>query len=424
MNRTHLTSLLAFVLIILGLVTRQSALLTLSLPVLLYLLVGLWRGPEKLDLYAQRTMSSERALGGDEITVTLSITNRGKGIDELMVEDLLPAGLEVVSDETRHITSLPEGETVSWSYTLKGRRGSYALNQVQVTGRDHTGLFLVKDILPCNGRLFILPPVMHLRHVTIRPRRTRVYSGTIPARLGGAGVEFFGVRDYQQGDLPRMINWRATARDPGSIYSNEFEQERVADVGIILDGRRFTNVFGHRSLFEHSVMAAAAVANAFINSGNRVGLLFHGSQMAWVMSGYGKLQNERILTSLSNFRESDWTTIKSISVPLNAFPAGSQLVLISSLVSTDLRSLTEMRLRGHPLLIISPNPVLFEYEGLTKTKEALLAKRIIEMQRTLLLKRLRGLGIKVVDWDVSVPFEQVARRNLERYPAQGRGVLP
>ncbi len=51
------------------------------------------------------------------------------------------------------------------------------------------------------------------------------------------GTEFFGVREYHPGDPPHSINWRASARSMEALYSNEYQQERVADVGIVVDGR-------------------------------------------------------------------------------------------------------------------------------------------------------------------------------------------
>ena len=39
-----------------------------------------------------------------------------------------------------------------------------------------------------------------------------------------------------------VINARATARNPQSLFVNQFEQERVADVGLILDARRQSDV--------------------------------------------------------------------------------------------------------------------------------------------------------------------------------------
>ena len=180
---------------------------------------------------------------------------------------------------------------------------------------NYLGLVRLEQDLTTDGQLFILPPVLRLRRVAIQPRRTRIYSGTIPARQGGAGVEFFDVRHYQPGDSPRWINWRATARHPQDVFSNEFEQERAADVGLILDGRRRTNDFGDRSIFEHSVLATAALADTFLNAGNRVGLLFYGRQITWTMPGYGKLQSERILHDLSLLEPGEFALLWRIICP-------------------------------------------------------------------------------------------------------------
>ena len=66
-------------------------------------------------------------------------------------------------------------------------------------------------------------------------------------------MDFFGVREYQPGDSLHAVNWRVSARfsshsgdgrESQALFSNEYEQERVADVGIILDARRHVNQLG------------------------------------------------------------------------------------------------------------------------------------------------------------------------------------
>jgi uncharacterized protein (DUF58 family) len=222
------------------------------------------------------------------------------------------------------------------------------------------------------------------------------------------------VRDYQKGDSPRWINWRATARHPQNVYSNEFEQERSADVGLILDGRRRTNDFNNRSIFEYSVVATAALADGFLTAGNRVGLLFYGRQMIWTIPGYGKLQSERILHDLSRLEPGDSQNFNELYIPKHLFPSRSQMVLISSLLDEDYDVLAALRLRGYPLLVVCPDPVSFEAGGLPRKQTHLLAMRIARLQRAALLRRLRGTGTRVVDWDTSQPFEQTASRELER----------
>jgi uncharacterized protein (DUF58 family) len=414
MNRTFVLALLIFLLIFAGLATIQPPILALSFPLIFYLLAGTWEAPEKLDLRAERISSAERVLTGKEVTITVKVMNQGKALEEVLLEDQIPDGLVVSHGSNRHLVALSDGETATWTYSLRGRRGYYGLKIVRATAGETLGLVKTGQDLQTEGQLFFLPPVLRLRRVAIQPRRTRIFSGTIPARQGGSGVEFFDVRDYQKGDSPRWINWRATARHPQNVYSNEFEQERSADVGLILDGRRRTNDFNNRSIFEYSVVATAALADGFLTAGNRVGLLFYGRQMIWTMPGYGKLQGERILHDLSRLEPGDSQNFNELYIPKHLFPSRSQMVLISSLLDEDYDVLAALRLRGYPLLVVCPDPVSFEAGGLPRKQTHLLAMRIARLQRAALLRRLRGTGTRVVDWDTSQPFEQTASRELER----------
>ena len=85
----------------------------------------------------------------------------------------------------------------------------------------------------------------------------------------------------------------------------------------------------------------------------------------------------------------------NIYVPHHLFPARSQLVIISPLVTDDFHMLAELRLRGFHMLVISPNPVSFEAAALPKNETTSLAEQIVQMQRRVLLRRLRGVGIQV-----------------------------
>ena len=423
MNRTFFLALLIFLLLFFGLATLHPTIVALALPLILYLLAGLWGSPEKVQLQAERSLSAERVKTGDEVTVTLTVSNHGSALEEVLLEDQVPAGLEVADGSAHRLLALPAGGSVTWTYKLRGRRGYYGLRSVRAAVTEHLGLSRLEQDLPTDGQLFILPPVLRLRRVAIQPRRTRIFSGTIPARQGGSGVEFFGVREYQPGDSPRWINWRATARHTQDIFSNEFEQERAADVGLILDGRHRTNDFGDRSIFENSVLATAALADTFLNAGNRVGLLFYGRQITWTMPGYGKVQGERILHDLSRFEPGDSHNFSELYVPRHLFPSRSQLVLVSPLISEDYDMLATLRMNGYHLLVVSPDPVSFEAAGLAETGPNLLARRVVQLQRAVLLRRLRGAGIHVVDWDTSQPFEKTAKRDLEQRLVLPRGIL-
>ncbi|HJR80696.1 MAG TPA: DUF58 domain-containing protein [Anaerolineales bacterium] len=424
MSRSLLLSLIVYSLLLAGIATVRGDLLSLALPFVVYLLAGFLSSPNETQLEATRHLSTERTAPQTAVVVTVTITNRGSHLEEVFLEDKIPEDLTIRSGFHRHLLTLAKGASFTFSYTVSGPRGGYGFEKILARVNDHLAVTNRIVQVEAKGMLFIFPPVLRLRHVAIRPRRTRVYAGTIPARAGGTGTEFFGVRAYQTGDSPRIINWRASARHDEALYSNEFQQERVADVGIVLDGRLRTNEFsrGH-SLFEYSVQAAAALGDALLTQGNRVGLLVYASYLRWTLPGYGKVQRARILHSLAHARPGGSEVFSDLeNLPTRLFPPESQLILVSPLTEDDLRPLVQLRAQGYQVLVVSPDPIRFELSYLPKNPNVTLAARVIQIERNLLLQKMQRAGIQVLDWDVAEPFDLVVKRRLSRPPAWLRAV--
>ncbi|MGZ9226565.1 MAG: DUF58 domain-containing protein [Anaerolineales bacterium] len=424
MSRSLFLGLLTYGLVLAGIGTVHGEFIALALPLVAYLLLGYVQAPEKIRLEATRHLSAERVPPNSEIEVTVTVTNQGSSLEEILLVDILPAGLTVRSTPAfplrtnRHLLKLKKGETYTFAYTVSGPRGAYVFDALHAMISDPLSVSRSSVRVEAKGRLFVLPPVTRIRQVAIRPRRTRVYAGTIPARAGGAGTDFFGVREYQPGDPPSAINWRTSARSLDKFYANEFQQERVADVGIVLDGRLRTNEFasGH-TLFEYSVQAAGSLADALLNQGNRVGLLVYASFLRWTFPGYGKIQRERILHALANARTGESQVFADlVHLPSRLFPPESQIVLVSPLSEDDLMPLVQLRAQGYEVMVVSPNPVQFELSYLPSNETNQLAGRVVHMERTLLLQRMGRAGIHVLDWDVTEPFDLLVKRKLGRVP--------
>lgn len=393
----------------------NGGVIALALPLVLYLLAGLWRAPAELNLSAHRSMSAERVSPGSLITVQVNVVNRGAALEQVYLNDPLPKFLEVLEGSPDRLVAIPAGGEVSWSYTLTGKRGSHTFDGIQALAQDRLGLTRKAALLPTTGSLLILPSLVRVRHIAIHPRQTHVYSGVIPANQGGSGIEFFGVREYQAGDSPRHVNWRVSARQANALYSNEYQQERVADAGIVLDGRRSVNEFGRgRSLFEESIRAAVAVSSSLLAEGNRVGLFVHGRRGKWTSPGYGKYQRERILQDLALAETGEDHSFNSLVIPRRLFPPNSLIVLISPLLPEDVALLAKLRAGGFQLLVISPDPIAFEVRGLDPRPAVELSMRILRLQREAMLRELRHIGVQVVNWDVAIPFEQTAQAALSR----------
>lgn len=414
MNHFYLLTSLIYSLIFAGLATRQGELLVLAIPLLLYLAAGLAYRPGVLRLSAVRHMSAGQLSPGEPVEVTVTVTNEGDDLADVFIRDTLPAGLRLLAGETSLLTALPAGQSVELRYTVSGQRGAYYFASAQVTVRDGLNLFQKEERLAAPGQCLILPEVINLRRVEIRPRQTRVYAGAIPTRQGGPGIEFFGVREYQPGDPLRWVNSRATARQEQRLFVNEFQQERMADIGLILDARQQSNVLtAAGSLFEHGVQATAALAATFLQANNRVGLFIYGKTLDWSYPGTGKVQRQRLLAALARATPSDSEVFATLDhLPTRLFPARSQLVFVSPLLPEDAPVLIRLRARGYQLLVISPDPIAFERRDLAATAALQLATRLAQLERALLLDQLRQAGIRLLDWSVETPFEQAVQTIL------------
>jgi uncharacterized repeat protein (TIGR01451 family) len=422
MKRAILLSLIIYGLVLAGIATRQGRLLALAIPLVLYLALGLLYEPEVPRLSLKRTLSNDRANPNQPVTVTLILTNDGPALEELYISDIVPKGLQVIEGAPNLLITLQTGQTTTLTYIVGGQRGLYRFSAVYVAVRDYLGLFEKQMLLEAPDQFFVLPEIAKVRQIAIKPRRIGVYNGSIPARQGGPGVEFFGVREYQAGDPLRWINARASARYNQQLFINEFEQERMAEVGLILDARQQSDAqVGQTALFEYSIQAAATLAETFLSGGNRVGLFIYGRSLDWTLPGYGKVQLERILRVLARAEQGDGKIFENLDhLPTRLFPARSQLVLMSPLLKQDPETLVKLRAKGYQLMVISPDPIDFEQRNLKPSPLAALAARMARLERNLTLNQLAHAGVQVVDWPVEIPFHQIAHQALGRLPMHRR----
>jgi len=100
--------------------------------------------------------------------------------------------------------------------------------------------------------------------------------GVLQVRRRGEGMEFHQLREYRQGDPPRAIDWKATART-ARLISREYEEEKDQRVLLVIDcGRRMASKDGELSHFDHTLNAALLLAHVALRQGDAVGMLTMG----------------------------------------------------------------------------------------------------------------------------------------------------
>ena len=120
MRRLVTLSLLIYVLTFWALASFQGQLLDLVIPLVLLIGAALLYGPGKLDLEAERTISTDRATEGTQVSVTVTLTNHGGSIEMLYVGDHLPDHLSVAEGEIEAVTALGSGEPLTLERVLLG----------------------------------------------------------------------------------------------------------------------------------------------------------------------------------------------------------------------------------------------------------------------------------------------------------------
>jgi len=410
--------LLALILLT-GLILASPVLLLLALPIAVHVTLGLILTTENQNLRARRSLSSHRIRDGDSVEVELTLERTGKGPDLALISEERSLAGHIIEGEPSAAEHLTRGRSLVLSYVAQPPRGFYPLEEAHLSARDMLGFQTWEGCLPCPTPLWVLPRYETIGRLKLSPRRTLPVPGTARSRRGGVGVQFFGTRPYIPGDDRRRINWKTLAlRD--QIVVNLYEEERAAEVTVVLDGRdRAYQLAGGRDLFERTVSACAAICDSAIRDGHRTGLLLYGERLEWVFLGGGRVHSERILQTLAKADIGFSAAFADLgNLPAKLFPSGSSIIIVSPFAQGDEQALGILRARGYDVLALVPDPFTLIREqrpgtdgcenGILRTDQTEtaveLATRLVSLERAVILRLLASTGVRVAMWDVNSPL--------------------
>jgi uncharacterized protein (DUF58 family) len=426
-NKLRFLFFLIFGLVMTAIISRNGTVMLITLPFVAYILVGYWQTPVLPQLGATRVIDKASSIAGQPLIMELTLQNLADAEVSLVVSDKLHPGVQILDGQFCQSACLSGGEKLSLRYTCCADRGLYHWQTLTVMLHDPFYLFESMQDIPAQASVLVQPEIVRLKHIPLRPANTLHSTGSFPARVAGSGIDFWGVREYQSGDSMRRLNWRKTARCPQKLFTKEFEQEETIDIGLILDTRMPAEFHtGQDSLFEYAVNAAASLAELFLREGNRVGLLVFGQEMNYLLPGYGKRQFHQVMRSLSAARPGANIALSNISyLRHKLFPGRSQLYMVSANLGDDGRAYRDLRAAGHPLVLISPDPVAY-FSGLPDGKamhpQAIRAARL---ERILQLQQLLHYGIRVINWPVTHSLNEVIHNAYKQFDAgSARNGLP
>jgi uncharacterized protein (DUF58 family) len=389
-----------------GLSLGRPELVAVAAPLAVLVVAGL-AGAHDPELAAEARVDRERALVGDQVTVSLDL-RAGARVERLEVLVVVPPGLEGPRGAARAwatAVTLAAGEERTLEMPLACRRwGAYRLGDVHLRAHDRLRLFSWERHLEGQAGLKVFPVPDALRAL-VRPFETQVSTGSHVAAQRGDGIEFADLRPFLPGDRPRSINWRATARR-GALMVNQRHPERATEVVLFLDS--FLDVRGPAgSTLDQAVGAAASLAAAYLRQRDRVGLVSFGGFVQWLQPGSGQAALYRLLDTLMEtqvFATAAWKGIRHL--PPRTLPAKALIVALTPLVDErGVAALFDLLARGYDLAVVDISPLTPATQGGGEWGE--LATRLWALERETLRHRYQRLGAAVVEWTEAAHLQQV-----------------
>jgi uncharacterized protein (DUF58 family) len=182
----------------------------------------------------------------------------------------------------------PGGErVVTWEHTFS-TRGRQRLGGVRVTTRFPFGLFVKAGPRQLEAEVLVFPAV---EPIALEPPGPAVGEEAAPLRRRGRGADLHNLREYRDGDDPRLIHWRASAKT-GTTMVRELQSDSRTDVCIVLRGTGTADA----ARLEQSLSRAASLAVHFLRAGVAVSLRGPG---LLVPRDRGREQARRILRALA-----------------------------------------------------------------------------------------------------------------------------
>lgn len=234
-------------------------------------LVGAVTAGLVLPALAVRGLRVERvvppvARAGDPIRAVLRVRNPSRSGR---------SAVEIVDGflgETRFLVeSLPAGSAAAFEYTLAGgRRGVWEGAAASVRSGFPFGVGIAARTVDVSSPVVIHPRWVSLSGFPMLEAASAPNEPIHDRRRRGAGIDFYGIREYRSGDSLRHVHWRSTARG-GRLLVREYEEQPASRLGVLLDASE-TVGDDPETTFEDGVSCAASLALYALEAGHPVQL--------------------------------------------------------------------------------------------------------------------------------------------------------
>ena len=208
-------------------------------------------------------------------TVELVLENQARSPRFLTVRDDVPD--EFTAEPASFEVKLPAKRQAMLTYRFRSQdaRGTYRFERVDALISSRLGFWRRQSSWPLSTEVRVYPDIHQLERYSMLARRDRLSTiGVRRSRRLGTDNEFERLRDYIDGDDPRHLDWRATARRR-KLTCRAFQLNQSQRIIFLIDcGRLMAGDTGlGLSPLDHAFNAMLLLAHVALIRGDQVGLL-------------------------------------------------------------------------------------------------------------------------------------------------------
>jgi len=387
-------------------------LVVLATPFALGTVLALRRRPAQRP--GVRVSTTEQFLAeGGEMHPTLSVGNPDVVTYDLVVARCAFAHwLRVEHGDRPYVAAVPPGDIAD--IPLHGealRWGRHAVGPAEAVAVACDGLLRSAPSRVAAQSLKVYPITEPFRAAEAMPRAAGLVGGH-RSRRPGEGGELAGVRMFGPGDRLRRIDWRVSLRTR-ELYVAATLSDRDAEVVLLLDvlteAGRSGGVGGTASVLDTTVRASAAIAEHYLQRGDRVSLLEYGFRARRLRPASGRRQYLTILEWLLDVQASPsaYEPGSYLSGP-HMISSNALVVVLTPLIEQRTPAMLARQVRAGRFVVavdtLPPNLPAPERGTWGDS-----AYRLWRLERENAIGALREHGVPVVAWAGAGSLDQVLR---------------
>ena len=229
------------------------------------------------QIQAQRR-SPRHLLQGAPQNIELVLSNWSELPKNITVRDQTPLEWEAAPVLNSRVPARSEA-VVRYSITPP-ERGVYRFGDLDLRFEGPLRLIQRPIPVPASEEIRVLPCLQTLRYADLIAYRRRArHWGLRRIKWREKGREYESLREYMEGDDPRHIHWKTSARLDRPIVQ-EYQPEKNQIVMIAVDaGRLMGAVSEGKKKLDHALEATAHLAHAALAGGDQVGFLAFADQV-------------------------------------------------------------------------------------------------------------------------------------------------